>query len=122
VFHYLRKRLSTNLDSALAIARAKVGDCTEHARLLVALCRGVGLPAREVAGLTWVPSLQGFGYHAWVELWLGRWVTADAAWNELPVNATHIQMSRGADQQWLGTLGDLRIQVLEVVPPTRAQR
>ena len=75
-----------------AIAQARAGDCTEHARLMVALCRAVGLPAREVGGVTWVPDLEGFGYHAWVEVWVGRWITSDPSWNELPANATHIQM------------------------------
>jgi hypothetical protein len=114
VFHYLRKSLSTNLDSALAISRARAGDCTEHARLLVALCRSIGLPAREVGGVTWVPDLGGFGYHAWTEIWVGRWVTADPSWNELPANATHLHMGGPNDVQWIGTLGDLKIQVLDV--------
>jgi len=112
VFGYLRKSLSTNLDSALAIARARAGDCTEHARLMVALCRAVGLPAREVGGVTYVPDLGGFGYHAWVEVWVGRWITADPSWNELPANATHIQMGGPNDVQWIGTLGALKLKVL----------
>jgi Transglutaminase-like superfamily len=112
VYGYLRKSLSTNLDSALAIARARAGDCTEHARLLVALCRAVGLPAREVGGVTYVPDMGGFGYHAWVEVWVGRWITSDPSWNELPANATHIQMGGPNDVQWIGTLGALKIKVL----------
>ncbi len=112
VFGYLRKSLSTNLDSALAIARARAGDCTEHARLMVALCRAVGLPAREVGGVTYVPDMGGFGYHAWVEVWVGRWITSDPSWNELPANATHIQMGGPNDVQWIGTLGALKIKVL----------
>lgn len=114
VFEYLTKSLSTNLDSALAIARAKVGDCTEHARLMVALCRAIGLPAREVGGVTWVPDLGGFGYHAWVEVWVGRWVSADPSWNEVPANATHIHMGGPDDVRWIGTLGNLKISVLDV--------
>ncbi len=114
VFGYLRKSLSTNLDSALAIARARAGDCTEHARLMVALCRAVGLPAREVGGVTYVPDLGGFGYHAWVEVWVGRWITCDPSWNEVPANATHIMMGGPNDVQWIGTLGALKIDVLKV--------
>ncbi len=112
IFKYLRKSLSTNLDSALAIARARAGDCTEHARLMVAMCRAVGLPAREVGGVTYVPDLGGFGYHAWVEVWVGRWITSDPSWNELPANATHIQMGGPNDVQWIGTLGALKLRVL----------
>jgi transglutaminase-like putative cysteine protease len=112
VFGYLKKSLSTNLDSALAIARARAGDCTEHARLMVALCRAIGLPAREVGGVTWVPDLGGFGYHAWTEVWVGRWIAVDPSWNEVPANATHIHMGGPDDVQWIGTLGDLEIDVL----------
>lgn len=114
VFGYLRKSLSTNLDSALAIARARAGDCTEHARLMVALCRAVGLPAREVGGVTYVPDLGGFGYHAWVEVWVGRWITTDPSWNEVPANATHIQMGGPNDVQWIGTLGALKLRVISL--------
>lgn len=81
---------------------------------MVALCRAVGLPAREVGGVTWVPTLGGFGYHAWVEVWVGRWVTADPSWNELPANATHILMGGPNDVQWIGTLGALRAHILSV--------
>jgi hypothetical protein len=112
VYRYLRKSLSTNLDSALAIARARAGDCTEHARLMVALSRAVELPAREVGGVTYVPDLGGFGYHAWVEVWVGRWITTDPSWDEVPANATHIQMGGPDDVQWIGTLGALKLKVL----------
>ncbi|MDY0000640.1 MAG: transglutaminase-like domain-containing protein [Polyangia bacterium] len=124
VYGYLKKSLSTNLDSALAISRAKAGDCTEHARLMVALCRAVGLPARELGGVTWVPDLGGFGYHAWVEVWVGRWVSADPAWNELPANATHILMGGPEDVQWIGTLGNLKVSVLgfELEPQAAPKR
>jgi hypothetical protein len=113
VFKYLDKKLSTQLDSALAIARARVGDCTEHARLLVALARAVGLPAREVGGVTYVYEMGGFGYHAWVEVWLGRWVAIDPSWNEVPANATHLRMGGPEDIQWIGTLRALSLQVLD---------
>ena len=109
----LIKRLSTSQDSALAVATSRVGDCTEHARLMVALCRAVGLPAREVAGLAWIPEIQGFVYHAWVEVYVGggRWISADPTLNELPVNATRIVMGGPADAGWLGLRGVLEATV-----------
>ncbi len=116
VFQNLKKSLSTNLDSALAIARARAGDCTEHSRLMVALCRAIGLPAREVGGVTWVPDLGGFGYHAWVEVYVAkdRWIAVDPSWDEVPANATHIYMGGPNDARWMGTLGTLKAHVLEV--------
>lgn len=114
VYLYLRKSLTTNLDSALAIARARAGDCTEHALLMTALCRSVGLPSRQVSGVTYVPEIKGFGYHAWVEVWVGRWISADPSWNELPVNGTHIWMANEDDAEWMGTLGKLKAGVLGV--------
>jgi hypothetical protein len=111
----LAKSLTTNLDSALAILNAGAGDCTEHARLLVALCRAVGLPAREVGGLTWGADIGGFGYHAWVEVFVGdgRWISADPAFDELPANATHIWMGGPNDARWIGTLGALSAKVIQ---------
>jgi hypothetical protein len=112
VFKYLRKDLSTDLDSALAIARARVGDCTEHATLMVALCRAVGLPARDISGVVYLPMLSGFGFHAWVEVWVGRWISADPSWNELPANATHIWLSDPDDSRGMQVIGAVKAKVL----------
>lgn len=51
VFETLEAKYDANASSALVILEKRSGDCTEHARLFVALARAVGVPAREVTGL-----------------------------------------------------------------------
>jgi hypothetical protein len=70
------------------------GDCTEHAALFVALARAAGLPARNVGGFVYACSEDGkraiFGYHAWAEVWLGRWVPVDPTVEELGTSARYV--------------------------------
>jgi hypothetical protein len=70
------------------------GDCTEHAALLVALARAVGLPARSVSGFSYLcaPGATSaiFGFHAWAEVWLGRWVPVDSTVLELGTSARYV--------------------------------
>lgn len=57
-------------DVASQVARHRSGDCTEHAVLLTALARAVGIPAQVVVGTVIVRSgerVAAYG-HAWVEL------------------------------------------------------
>ena len=80
------KDLSVGYASAVEVARSKHGDCSEHAVLTAAMCRAVGIPAQMVTGIAYVDDwsgLQGFGGHAWVQVYIGRgtgkWVGLDAA-------------------------------------------
>jgi hypothetical protein len=90
--------------SALATLESGAGDCTEYARLFVALARAAGIPAREVGGLMYGMDEEGPGFtgHAWAQIHDGvRWVDFDPAWNQIGVDAGHIclQVDPG-DQSW----------------------
>jgi transglutaminase/protease-like cytokinesis protein 3 len=63
------------------LIQGKKGDCSEHALLLSALARSLGIPCREVMGLVYLGDwCQGFGLHAWNEVYLdGRWKAVDAS-------------------------------------------
>lgn len=77
-----RKNLKRGYDIASVVARRREGDCTEHAVLLAALARSLGLPARVVHGVVLVEEKGRViaAGHAWVEhLRDGRWRPADAA-------------------------------------------
>jgi len=70
-----------SFDIASQVATHKTGDCSEHAVLLVALARALGLPARVAIG-TLVARVDGelgaFG-HAWAEIYRdGAWKLVDA--------------------------------------------
>lgn len=81
------KRVSTTTVETLASREA---DCLEHAELYTALARALGLPARVVSGAAY--SGGSFGAHAWVEIYLGKWVEVDPTWGLKDyVDATHLR-------------------------------
>ncbi|MHC5018760.1 MAG: transglutaminase-like domain-containing protein [Planctomycetota bacterium] len=79
----------TVLNAGIATAgeawRQQHGDALEHAVLTIALCRAAGIPARLAGGLRYATA-QGndaqnhslMSYHAWAEVYLGKWVGVDA--------------------------------------------
>ena len=111
----LVKRLATHIPSASAVLAQKIGDCTEHTWLLVALARASGIPARPVYGLMYIDGTQPtFGYHAWAELEVdGRWLPVDPTWNQNPVDATHLALGHNL-YDVAAAMGDLTIRVGDV--------
>ncbi len=98
-----RKTLSVGYASALEVARKPEGDCTEHAVLLAALGRALGIATRVVDGLAYAPGFAGSGNvfvpHAWVQAWIdGRWQSHDAALAGF--DAGHIAFSAGDGDPW----------------------
>jgi transglutaminase-like putative cysteine protease len=82
--------------------------------LLAALARAAGVPARVEAGVVYLRGR--FYYHAWNLLYVGRWVTADATFGQLPADVTHLRFVTGSAQQQLdllGVMGNLTIEVVE---------
>jgi hypothetical protein len=68
-------------DIASQVASHRSGDCTEHAVLLAALARSVGLPARVAVGSVIIHDGEHVGAygHAWTELHRdGVWALVDA--------------------------------------------
>lgn len=60
--------------TALSCLRNESGDSAGKSRLLVALCRNRGIPARVLSGLTLVGD-QEQGLHRWAEAWVNnRWL------------------------------------------------
>ena len=57
-----------------------------------------------------------FYYHAWNLLFLGRWVTADAVFGQLPADVTHLRLVTGSMQQQLdlaAVIGNITIDILD---------
>jgi len=122
------KSLGVGYASASEVARAGVGDCTEHAVLLAALLRAEGVPSRVVSGLVYTQAFAGaqdvFGYHAWTQAHVdGRWIDLDATLPGRAFDAAHIAVTASAMPdgelandlvQIAPLLGRLRIETLEI--------
>ncbi len=119
------KDLSVGYASALEVAKNPEGDCTEHAVLLAALGRALGIPTRVVDGLVYIEHYAGktnvFVPHAWAQAYVdGRWRSYDAALHGF--DAGHIALSVGQGDPWhfyagLNTLGRLRVDSIEPLSP-----
>ncbi len=107
----IEDKMFYDFDSAVNVARFKKGDCTEHSLLFTALARSLGIPARRVGGVGLVKlgTRHLFGYHMWVQVWLGRWIDVDPTWNQVPADVSHIMMGDVMDSQWIQSIGTLKI-------------
>ena len=116
VYRNIEKKPVLSVPNALEVLKNKVGDCNEHSVLTVALLRAAGIPAQMEAGLVYLHGR--FYWHAWNVLYLGKWVTADAVFNQIPADVTHIRLVRGdsGDQMNLmGVIGKIKLEVLEQI-------
>jgi transglutaminase-like putative cysteine protease len=73
------------------------GECGSHARLMAAMCRSVGIPARMVTGAMYFVMDHGkFGQHGWNEIYMGDaagWITLDTTIGEVDyVDSGHIRL------------------------------
>jgi hypothetical protein len=77
LYHYVADKVATDAAagnvavSAVACLEANRGDAAAKSRLLVALCRSRGIPARLVTGLTLAQRNEQTA-HYWVEAWVGN--------------------------------------------------
>jgi hypothetical protein len=99
VYTHLRKVPTVSIPNALQVLDMGEGDCNEHAVLLAALARAGGIPARLVAGVVYLEG--AFFYHAWCEVWFGRWVSIDPTFRQFPADATHIKFAVGGPEEQL---------------------
>lgn len=115
VYVTLRKDLQTNISRASQVLQREVGDCTEHALLFTALARAAGIPARPVAGVTYMgDELRKFGWHEWAEVELGgRWVQVDPSWSETVANATHVKLEEDDSGRSVSLYGVIKLQRLD---------
>jgi len=114
VYTHIEKRPVLSLPDALSTLENRVGDCNEHAVLLAALARAAGIPTRLEAGLVYLKGR--FYYHAWNLMYLGKWVTADAVFGQLPADVSHIRLVTGSSEQQMnlmGVIGKIQLTVIE---------
>jgi len=81
VRRYLRPRY-TDARSAVEIATVKKGKCLQHAILMAAMCRSVGIPSNVVTGYVYAGRKHNIKHafcgHAWVQAYVGdTWYAVD---------------------------------------------
>lgn len=117
VYRNVKSTFSARLTNAREVLDSLEGDCTEHSILFIALARAAGLPAREVAGLLYMPGSQpGFYFHQWAKVWVGKWIDVDPTWNEPLADVTHIKLAEGdlfQQAQLIPVIGQISVEVLE---------
>jgi transglutaminase-like putative cysteine protease len=93
-------RADSPIDEALEGGR---GVCQDFAHIMLAICRGWGLPARYVSGYLFTDREGGDrsdpdATHAWVEVFLPslRWVGFDPT-NNTPTGERHVTVAVGRD-------------------------
>ena len=106
----MRNNFSTAFAPASEVARTLTGDCSEHAVLVAAMCRAVGIPSRAAIGMIYVNEerrrLKGFGFHMWPEVYVNqRWVAVDSSWDQTDVDATHIKLDRYQPRRYFALRG-----------------
>jgi hypothetical protein len=114
VFTGVEKQATASFPNALDVLKTMKGDCNEHAVLFAALARAAGIPTRTAVGLLYMN--RAFYYHAWNEVYLGKWITADATFGEFPADALHLKLAQGElseQAQILGVVGNIGIKVKE---------
>jgi hypothetical protein len=114
VFENLTKSPTLSLPSAREILEQRVGDCNEHAVLFTALARAAGIPTRIATGLTYMGGQ--FYYHAWPEVFVGRWLALDPTLGQFPADPLHLRLLTGGIESQYEVLGILgRGAAIEVV-------
>jgi hypothetical protein len=114
VYRSLEKSPTMGIPNALDIVKTKKGDCNEHAILLAALTRSVGIPTKVVLGLVFLD--EKFYYHAWNEVFLGKWIAVDPTFGQFPADASHVKFIEGnldKSSEILRLVGKIKLEILE---------
>ena len=107
--------LSANSLTARSVLSRLEGDCTEHTLLAIALLRAAGIPAREISGVIYVDELRAMGWHAWLEVWVGRWIPIDPTWGQAPASLGRVVfMVEGDPSAQLSATSKMRARVVDV--------
>jgi transglutaminase-like putative cysteine protease len=87
--------VNSTASQALEIGR---GVCQDHAHLMVAVCRYLGVPARYVSGYIHPGDSSHVASHAWADIWFpdSGWTSIDVTHGEF-TNELHCRVAVGRD-------------------------
>jgi hypothetical protein len=96
--YLIHKNFKIGFASATETAQKRQGDCTEHAVLLAAMGRSMGIPTRVASGIAYLKNFKGeknvMGFHMWTEFHLrGKWMRLDSALGKMGTYADRITLS-----------------------------
>jgi len=114
VYENIRKAPTFSIPYAKEVLSSRVGDCNEHAVLFAALVRSLGIPAKVVVGIVYVDG--AFYYHAWNEVYWGRWVACDPVFGQHLADATHLKLEEGTLLDFIKVIklvGQISIRIIE---------
>jgi hypothetical protein len=114
IYKNIKKSPVFSIPYAKEVLKTKVGDCNEHAVLFAALVRSIGIPSKVVVGIVYVDG--AFYYHAWNEVYWGRWVACDPIFGQYLADATHIKLEEGTLLDFIKVVklvGRLNIRIIE---------
>ncbi|MEE9180918.1 MAG: transglutaminase-like domain-containing protein [Vicinamibacteria bacterium] len=97
VYENVRKTPTLSIPSAREVLEQMAGDCNEHTVLFTALARASGIPTRMCTGLAF--SAGQFYYHAWPEVWVGKWLAVDPTFGQFPADPFHLRLLTGGIEQ-----------------------
>ena len=91
------------LRQAKAIYESQKGACRDYATLMAAVSRAAGIPAKVCVGVVYFDApVEGsaqkvgqFGYHAWVECWVGKWIAYEPTFGMDFMDAAHLKLAEG---------------------------
>lgn len=73
------------------------GVCQDHAHVMIAACRSLGVSARYVSGYVDPGNSRAAASHAWVDVWLqGIWISVDVT-NGIYASDSHCRLAIGRD-------------------------
>lgn len=106
---------TTASTSAVDTLQQQSGVCRDFAHLMIALCRGLNIPARFASGLDYGadPMLGPTDFHAYVEVYLdGNWYMFDPSGTAMPMGFVRIGTGRdAADIAFATIFGQIRSEV-----------
>ena len=117
VYESIEKTSVLSVPSALDVLKTRQGDCNEHTVLYTALARASNIPTRICLGVVWSDELNGFYYHAWPEVYAGRWIWVDPTLGQPVADATHVKLVTGDIAQWariVPYLGRLQLEITDI--------